>query len=56
MGVPKPFVLIDKGPKRDIEVYFGAMMKRLIGQMHGDNTFKDRLPPNVQVRISREPA
>lgn len=42
-----PFNLIDKGEKRDIELYFGPMMKRLIGQMKGDNSFKDRLAPNV---------
>jgi len=42
-----PFVLIDKGEKRDIETYFGPMMKRLIGQMKGDNSFKERVTPNV---------
>ena len=42
-----PFNLIDKGEKYDIELYFGPMMKRLIGQMKGDNSFKDRLAPNV---------
>ncbi|MEI6232061.1 MAG: FMN-binding protein [Planctomycetota bacterium] len=42
-----PYILVNKGAARDIDLYFGSMMKRLIGQMKGDNSFKDRITPNV---------
>ena len=42
-----PYFLLSKGDQRDIELYFAAMMKRLIGQMKGDNSFKDRITPKV---------
>ena len=42
-----PYFLLSKGDQRDIELYFGAMMKRLIGQMKGDSSFKDRIAPKV---------
>lgn len=42
-----PYFLLSKGDQKDIEIYFGPMMHRLIGQMKGDNSFKERLKADI---------